>query len=163
MRVAHLALLALAAGCTDHVAATQIVVKVQSDIKPAEMQRAAIVVERASDGATLFSRCVCVGTGAGCKPFPLSLGLGPGMMGGGGAPFRVRAQGFAIDCGGAPLVEQTAVVSFVPGSSLELDLYLYRACEGVRCDAGKTCAEGAACMNEERKTLPPLSEDMAPP
>jgi hypothetical protein len=154
MKTAHpWMLVVLAAGCTKVVPATEVFVTVRSDIPAAQLGRAAIVVERPSDGTVLFSRCVCVGDGMGCKQWPLTLGLGPDGMD--YAPFRVRAQGFASDCGAAPIVEQSAVMSFVQGSSLELDLYLYAVCEGVHCPTGKTCS-GGACVTEMGPTPPTL-------
>lgn len=74
---------------------------------------------------------------------PLTLGVvhSTGSLG----PIRVSALGLR---GGRTVVEHSAVVSFVPGKTLVVELHLLASCEATRCLSTQTCNEGACVPNE---------------
>jgi hypothetical protein len=169
-RSALLAVLALLAtsGCRHSVPATEIVVRVTSDLAPAELGAVQIVLanigEPASTPTPLWaSDCYSIGADPGAVTLPLELGLVPGAHFSG--PFVVYADGYraVADCqvgtATAPAeVEQSAAVSFSPHQSLLLHLELTVACLGLAssCAVGTTCVAGS-CQDNERPTLPPFS------
>ncbi len=64
----------------------------------------------------------------------------------------VRASG--VDPMHVTVVSEDALVTFVDGRVLRLDLYLTSRCRGVTCPVGQTCTGAGACVTTER---PPSS------
>jgi hypothetical protein len=134
---------------------TKIVVAVWGDLPvPAEMNSIRIDV-----------------AGTGSKNFPLTAGSDPSAalaqlelvpLGAKNETFTVTATGLY---GLTDLVAQTARVSFVPGQSLLLKLFLAGACERVPCTGDYTCAAGSCNQDIAIPNLPPYdpSVPLSPP
>jgi Galactose oxidase, central domain len=148
----RLAVLALALTSCGTPTRTEVMVVVQSNLS-AQLKSVKLLVVRPADAGPLFeSSCLCIGD-APCSPLPLTLGLVP--QGSASAPFRVVARGYSDAACGAPLVEQTATLSFLAAHTLQLDLTLLDVCSGVTCTPGTTCVDaGMACVDDHRSTLP---------
>jgi Protein of unknown function (DUF1566) len=110
-------------------------------------------------------------TGSGSKTFPLTAGSDPSAplaelelvpLGAKDENFIVTATGLHA---GNEVVAQTASVSFVPGQSLLLKLFLYGNCRGLNCSADHTCAAGACDQPIAVPNLPPYdpSVPLSPP
>jgi hypothetical protein len=130
---------------------TKIVVAVWSDLAvPAELDSIRIDV-----------------AGTGSRNFPLTAGSDPSAplaqlelvpLGAKNETFTVTATGLY---GPTDLVAQTARVSFVPGQSLLLKLFLAGACEKVLpCSAGFTCAAGSCNQPIAIPNLPPYTPSL---
>jgi hypothetical protein len=75
------------------------------------------------------------------EPLTLGLVLDKGPLG----PLNVSAQGLRA---GRVVVERRAVVSFVPGKTLVVELHLVLSCELPRCLSNQTCSE-RGCIDRE--------------
>lgn len=141
-----------AAGCGDDPA-TQLVVVVGTDYQvPAELDRVQVRVLDAS--GVLASSHDHTLRAAGDVPF--SLVVAPR---GGDASRRVtvEAEGFAAG-GGGSLVVRRAETGFRANTSLLLEMFLARSCEGEMCGAGQTCTEnGCASAAVPPDTLPAVT------
>lgn len=135
-----LALLLGGLGCATP---TEIVMVVDSDLRPMEELR---TVE------------VSVGTGtaeAETRRFDLAdtdlpLSLSAASSDGSAQPVHIAVDGLD-DSGGAPIVQWDATLSFVPGRSLRLDIPLARSCsygEELCGGASETCSDGACVPRE---------------
>jgi hypothetical protein len=139
----HLIALALAAaatgGCGPKGKGTTMVVTVLSDlVVGTEIDGVHVVIA----GGEL-SYPFALGSGAGKSTLPIRVALVPG--GNADRQFRVEAAGLL---GSDTVVSQSATVSFVPGSTQELVLFLARSCVRFpQCPEGSTC-EGGACVME---------------
>lgn len=133
-RYGALALLALPA-CTGDI--TELVVVVDSDLRiPDEIDRVLVVTDATAIGGQLHEReAALAGVGALELPLTLSLVHTGGPLG----PVRISAIGRRA----GDVVTRRAEVSFVEGRSIALVLQLTRACVGVICSEGETCANGA--------------------
>lgn len=135
---------ALAAGCT--TPRTEIVLTVSTDLAmPNEMDQVHVHIDSES-GKLRFDKTYDVG-GAGLTKLPFSMGLVPGDDS--GIAFTVVVSGTH---GGTAAVERSATTSFVSGQTLELRMDLLKACRGVICGAGETCAADGKCV--EAKVVP---------
>jgi Protein of unknown function (DUF1566) len=110
-------------------------------------------------------------TGTGSKTFPLTAGSDPSAplaelelvpLGAKNENFTVTATGLRS---GNEVVAQTASVSFVPGQSLLLKLFLYGSCRDPKCPTDYTCADGACDQPIAVPNLPPYdpSVPLSPP
>lgn len=75
------------------------------------------------------------------EPLTLGLVLDKGPLG----PLNVSAQGLRA---GRTVVERKAVVSFVPGKTLVVELHLVASCQLPRCLSSQTCSE-RGCIDRE--------------
>ena len=148
---------------------TEIVVLVRSDLATTSLGGAQIVVERI-DGTQVFAQdCVDLHALAGWPEQPMTLGLLPGE--GTRGAFRVAAEGFGACGQPEAIISDRAVVEFVDGARVALELALNAACAGVACIQGMTCdPTSGQCISETRGDLPSFtpddmaaSDDAAPP
>jgi len=111
------------------------------------------------------------GTSTGSKTFPLTAGSDPSAplaklelvpLGAKNETFTVIVTGLHSQ---AEVVAQTASVSFVPGQSLLLKLFLAGNCRGANCPTDYTCAAGACDQPIAVPNLPPYdpSQPLSPP
>ena len=122
----------LGAGCSG--LRTEILVEVSSDLGvPGELDRITIAAE-GPDGRVQESFAEL---GPGRLPLPRTLGMvhQDGPLG----PFAMTVRG---ERGGVEVVRRDATLTFQRGRTLVWRIQLLRACEGVSCDAGTTCAAG---------------------
>ena len=110
----------------------QVIVVVDSDLPPAEMDAVRIVVT----GPEGDVRDATATLGPEDPPLPRTLALSreSGPLG----PFEARAVGLL---GESEVVSRAARFDFVPGETVILTMHLVRRCVGVDCGAGMTCAE----------------------
>lgn len=170
---AAVAAAAWAAGCTSP--RTEIVVQVQSDLPTgpgAALQSLAIEVR--SGGATGDVRLqhhAVLGGGDGEWTLPSSIGLLPRDGNADGAVWvAVSGCSTRAACDAATaLVVQRAVVSYVRGATLVIDLVLASRCAGVRCALDATCSPASgACVSAARQgelrpwSAPDAATDAAP-
>lgn len=149
---AGLTALALGAGCAS--ARTGVVVVVDTDLAvPGEI---ASVRARAGAGACTDGSCTHDFVTAEPAAFPFSFALEP-RGDGTRAPFTLEVTG--RDGSGATVVARHVESSFVAGRTLLIRVPLERACRGVSCLAGETCALGA-CVS--RAVDPRTLSDVVP-
>jgi hypothetical protein len=151
-------LIALAPACKSKDN-TKIVVAVWSDLAiPSKLNRIRIDVTgptKSSSNTFLLT----AGSEPGKTQLPAQLELVP--LGPKEAGFTVKATGLLDQ---TEIVSQTASVSFVPGQSLLLKLFLYSDCSAKSCTADYTCAAGACTQPIAVTNLPPYDpKNLLPP
>jgi hypothetical protein len=138
---------------------TKIVVAVWSDLPvPSKLNRVRIDVTgptKSSSNTFLLT----AGSEPGKTQLPAQLEL---------VPLAAKEAGFAVKATGlfdqTEIVSQTAIVSFVPGQSLLLRLFLYSDCSAKSCTADYTCAAGACTQPIAVTNLPPYDpSNLLPP
>ena len=135
-------LFALALGCDGHV--TEIVVVADTDMAvPGEIDGVEIRVTRGGDAERLATRML---DGPNPAPTVTVLRREAGSVG----PIEIGAIGLRA---GAEVLRNTAVVHFVEGEQLLLELPLVGTCRARVCGADDTC-DHAGCRSVSRDSLP---------
>jgi hypothetical protein len=152
--------LALAPACKsgkDHD--TAIIVYVQSDLAvPSEIDRVKITTTSVTTQALLHEYTFMLGPGEQRVPLPIREGLYP--TNDSQAAIRVEAQGLL---GQGLVVARSAVLSFVPGEPVLLDLSLLASCRLLTCPTGKTCGpHGCQPETVDGKALPIYKPGLTP-
>jgi hypothetical protein len=136
------ALALVAAACGDP--RTMLVVEVHSNLAiPAELDKVELQI-KSTTGAL---RKIPLALGDAAYKLPLRVGLLPG------ASTREEIELSAVGWkGDRPVVKEEAIVSFVPGASLVLRLYLARECTSDPCQApSQTCSQLGLCRPKRRQ------------
>lgn len=147
-----------ASACTRR-AATEIVLRLDSDIG-APLQSVRVQVDRGS-GANRFWD-VSYSLRSGSYALPGTLALAPRSPTD-PSPISVRVVAEFADP--AQNFDQRAIVTFVEGRTLLLEMYLASACEDAavraRCEThGQTCSVGGQCIDVTRPSLPDANADV---
>jgi hypothetical protein len=133
--------LAVAAGSCEKQDHTSLVVTVNSDFSfPSEMNEVRIVTvgQRGGQASRAFQLASTGETGT--FKLPLVYALVPS----GTNDLSITVTAYGSSRTSANMVVQTASLSFVPGESRRLDLYLAKNCRGISCDnPAYTCDRGA--------------------
>lgn len=123
------ALLFLSSACSSR---TQLLVVVDSDLEvPGELRELHAAV-RDEGGRELWSNVFALEDGA--RAWPLSFGVLP-RDGDPDLPVTVRVA--------TPSIERSVTTTFIEGKILRVDLFLGRACTGIFCERGFSCAAGS--------------------
>jgi hypothetical protein len=129
--------LALCSACAaDAKSPTQLVVEVDSDLSvPAELDSVTVEVKQA--------RAPAASADLAREAFPRTLGMvhSGGPMG----PFLLHATGYLK---GEVVVESSLSTTFEDGKTVQVSMFLERACSGISCAEGETCRDGA-CVSVE--------------
>jgi hypothetical protein len=130
---------ALASGCTQDDP-TQITVSLMSEAEALTELECVQLTVKHTDGQTAFQyQYPLVNAGF----FPSAVAIVPHDSSSLDSPLTVDVQGFATDCAnGTPVVERTAVVSFIDGRNLLLPMPLRMACFDQSCGGGSGCVGG---------------------
>ena len=144
-------------GCAQDL--TQIVLVVDSDLKvPEQLDFLAIQVDARGMGGELATRDGSLGSAEGSSDLPVTLALL--HQGGPLGPLDVEATGRLAE---TVVVSRRVRVSFQPRRTLMLRLDLLRACVGVVCDEGQTCADGRCRPIEvDPEDLEPWTGEVVP-
>lgn len=133
MKLSWIAVVGLVPGCSDPAARTEIIVVVDTDFSvPTEMDAVAIAVTRDDVTQTSLADLIVQGV-------PRTLGVvhDSGSLG----PLTVVVTG---KLGDQDVIDRTASVSFLPGRTVVLRMFLLKACENRDCMT-QTCGEGGSC------------------
>jgi hypothetical protein len=137
-RIYHLVMLALwataACACGKTEQRTQLVLVADTDIASLELIRFEVSSGQRMETQEAAPR-------ADGEPLTLTLLLDQGPAG----PLAVSAQGMR---NGQMVVERRAVVSFVPGKTLVVELHLLASCVARLCLGDRTCGERGCASNE---------------
>ena len=137
----------LVAGCSS--APTEILVTVNSDFAVPSQLDHVVVQSTDASGATVSTRQFFLhagtnDTGDGTYALPLSFAIVP-ENGDISRRANLNIQGFAAGAT-TPLVERKAIMGFVKGEKLPLEVFLAAACVGVTCPSDQTCDVGGTCV-----------------
>lgn len=146
MRFAVHATLLLSSLAACSTTPTQLVVVVDSDlIVPSELSAVRVITSRNDVTVTELDFPVGLELGQATQVLPFSFGVVPSS--GDDITERVRITVQGLDRLGDVVVEQTALVGFLPGQSLLLPFFLARSCRSIVCGTGLTCTR-EGCVSE---------------
>ena len=133
----------LAIGSCKNKQRTELVVEVGSNLAtPVELDKFDLAIT--ANGTTQHTPYSLVSD----YKLPVLLGIVETSDGTGVA--EIVATGYS---NGSPIVNETAVLSFVEGKSMLLKLFLAAECRGDPCtDPSMTCTKGGVCRNKRRTT-----------
>jgi len=137
----RIAVLLAVGGCQGNQR-TELVVEVGSNLAvPGELDKVEVAVT--ANGKKQFLPCSLIGD---CK-LPWDVGVVEPTAGAGN--IEIVAKGYRSN---SPVVDETAVLSFVEGKSMLLKLYLAAECRVDPCEnTAQTCTRGGACVEKVRK------------
>jgi hypothetical protein len=154
----------LSSGCTQVDDSTQITVALTSEAEAFTELGCVQLTVRHDDGSIAFQYPY---TPDNAGFFPATVGIKPQDSSSLDRPIHVDVQGFAGNCAtgaqaAAPVVERTAVVSYIDGRNLLLPMPLRMACFDQSCAAGSTCVGGLcqAIATTPASSLPDYSSDL---